>query len=160
MPRPLPMEIRERIIARWKRGGVTAEQLADFFEVSAATVKRYLKLARETGSVEPRSHSGGRPPAIDDAGREWLRQLMLKHQDWTTYEYADAYNAWSGQQLHRSIILRAIHALGFTRKKSQSSRSSATASESRPLAGRTKQASKKSNVRVWFLWTRRAPTSP
>src|SRR5215471_6730161 len=100
MPSPLPIEIRERIVARWKRGGVTTEQLADAFEVSPATVKRYIKLARETGSVEPRSHGGGRPPKIDDAGREWLRQLMQKHQDWTTYEYADAYNAWSGQQLH------------------------------------------------------------
>ena len=154
------MEIRERIVARWKRGGITAEQLADAFEVSPATVKRYIKLARDTGSVEPRSHSGGRPPAIDDAGREWLRQLMQKHQDWTTYEYADAYNAWSGQQLHRSIILRAIHALGFTRKKSRSSPSSATANESKPLAKPTKKSSRKSNVRVWFLWTKRAPTSP
>jgi transposase len=159
MPRPLSVDLRRRIVARWKRGGISAEALGDAFDVDAATVRRLVKLFEQTGSVEPRSHSGGRPPKMTDAGKQWLRQLVQRQPDLTTQEYTDAYNTWSGQALHRSIILRAIGGMGFTRKKSRSWRSSATVDESRPPERPIKKPSKKSNVRVWFLWTKRVPTS-
>lgn len=159
MPSPLSNDLRQRIVERHSRGDITARALADAFDVHVATVERLVKLYKKTGSVEPRSHNGGRPSKITDAGQAWLRKLVEEQPDLTTQEYTDAYNSWSGLGLHRSIVLRSMRAMGFTRKKSQSWRLSAKPSESKPPARPIKKPSRKSNVRVLFLWTKRAPTS-
>ena len=159
MGKPLSMDLRERIVARWQRGNISVEALADAFMVSEASVRRLLELHGSTGSVEPRPHGGGRRPGLDDVGRQWLRQFVVANPDRTTYEFTQAYNAWRGTSLHRSIILRALHAMGFSRKKSQYLPPNATVSESKRSAASTSRPSKKSPVRVWFLWTKPAPTS-
>jgi transposase len=158
VPKPLSTDLRQRIIARWQQGGIAVEELADVFMVSESTIRRLLHLHGQTGSIDPRAHGGGRKRALSDADKKWLRQLVQSHPDWTTYEFTDAFNKWAGRALHRSIILRAIRELGFTRKKSRYSRPNATASESKRPAASTSAPSKKSTVRVLFSWTKRAPT--
>jgi transposase len=158
MAKPLSVDLRKRIVARWKQGGISVDELADAFMVGRASVSRLVRLQRETGSVEPRGHGGGRPRKIDDAGRAHLRALVEQHPDWTTYELTDAYLAWSSVKVHRSTVLRALHAQGFTRKKSRYLPWSETARGSRGASRNTTAPSDKSKLRVWFLWTRPART--
>ena len=159
MPKPLSVDLRERIVLRWQRGGISVEELADVFMVSEASVRRLLDLKATTGSVQPRPHGGGRQARLDETGKQWLRQFVERYPDRTTFEFTEAYNEWSKDPVHRSIILRALREMGFTRKKSRYWPKNAKPSESKSRDGSTSKRLKKSPVRVLFSWTRPARTS-
>ncbi len=159
MPKPLSLDLRQRLVNRWLQGGIDVAELADVYMVSEASVRRWLALYSDTGSVAPRPHGGGRQARIDEAGRVWLRQFVENNPDLNTYETTDAFNAWRGTPVHRSIVLRAMRAMGLTRKKSRSWRPSGKASSSKRGASNTSKPSRKSTVRVWFSWTKPASTS-
>jgi transposase len=59
MPAPISTDLRIRIVEARAQEGLTYEEFADRFHVGRATVDRVLRLARETGSVEPAPHAGG-----------------------------------------------------------------------------------------------------
>ncbi|MFY0539472.1 DUF977 family protein [Nannocystis pusilla] len=59
MPIAISTDLRIRIVEARAQERLTYEQLAERFGVGRATVDRVLRLARETGSVEPRPHGGG-----------------------------------------------------------------------------------------------------
>jgi transposase len=158
MSTPLSMDLRRRIIARWKKGDISVDALADAFMVGRASVVRLIRLQRETGDVRPRPHGGGRKNVVDEKGRRFLKKLVGQNSDWTTYEFKDAFNAWAKLPVSRSTILRELKRMGFSSKKKASllrnERPSASVSGSRA----TSLQSEASPLRVWFLWTKPART--
>lgn len=42
MPAPYPVELRERVVAIYKRGNSSYEDVADVFQLGRATISRYL----------------------------------------------------------------------------------------------------------------------
>jgi transposase len=59
--RPYSKDLRLRVLAAVDRG-MPREEIALVFGVSAPTVRRYLKLRRETGDVEPKPVPGDPRP--------------------------------------------------------------------------------------------------
>ena len=59
MPQPYSVDLRERAVAAYKRGGKTMEEVAVEFSVSQKTLSHWLKLEAETGSLKPRPRGGG-----------------------------------------------------------------------------------------------------
>jgi transposase len=60
---PYSVDLRQRIVAA-VTSGMPRSEVVRTFQVSTATVRRYLKHQREHGDLTPRPHSGGRQAQI------------------------------------------------------------------------------------------------
>jgi len=95
-------------------------QIASRFSVSVTWIRKLIRQQRETGSIEPRPHGGGRASAFDpEAGRR-LREAVRADDDATLRELAEA----AGVACCASAVHRALRRLGITRKKSRGGRPS------------------------------------
>ena len=121
--RAYSMDLRERVIAACDAGGATRAQIADRFAVSVRWIRDLLKRPRETGSIAPKPHGGGRPPAFDAAAAERLRAAVRADNDATLEQLGRA----AGVACGAAAVYRALKRLGITRKKSPGGRPSRTA---------------------------------
>ena len=113
-------DLRERVVAACDAGDVTRAQIASRFSVSVTWIRKLIRQQRETGSIEPRPHGGGRASAFDpEAGRR-LREAVRADDDATLRELAEA----AGVACCASAVHRALRRLGITRKKSRGGRPS------------------------------------
>jgi transposase len=117
MPAPYSIDLRLRVIAACKRGVFTELELAETFAIGEATVRRWKRRERETGSVEPLPHGGGGTPLIDGEDLHLLRQIVHRKSDLTAQEIRDAFVEGAGIEVSRSATVRALARLGLTRKK-------------------------------------------
>jgi transposase len=106
-------DLRQRVIDTVERGEGSLRQIARRFLVSLSFVTRLLRHHRETGSVEPKPHGGGRPPALGPADLERLRQLNREQPDATLEELRQRL----GVACSLMAISRALRKLKITRKK-------------------------------------------
>ena len=116
------MDLRERVVAACDRGDATREQVAARFSVSVRWIRDLLKRRRDTGSIAPKPHGGGRATAFDGDAAARLRQAVRDHDDATLQELGQA----SGVACSVPAVYRALVRLGITRKKSRGGRPSAT----------------------------------
>lgn len=134
MPEPLSVDLRERIVKAHARGGQSNEDLAKVFQVGRATVTRLVKRFRETGSVVPDPHGGGREKRLTAADEEKLVELVMERTDATIPELVSGLAERAGKRISSSTMSRSLARLGFTRKKSLWSRPSGPRSASRRFA--------------------------
>lgn len=113
-------DLRERVIAACDARSGTRHQIADRFSVSVEWIRKILRQRRDTGSVAPKPHGGGRPPAFDQAAVARLRQAVTQNKDATLKELSQT----AGVPCHPSIVHRVLKTLGITRKKRRSGRPS------------------------------------
>ncbi len=111
--RPYSMDLRERVAAAVDHHEGSQRQIARRFRVSPSFITRLLKLRRRSGSLNPRPHGGGHPPALDHAARRRLRQLVRKQPDATLQELAERVGVRCG----RMAIFRTPRELKITREK-------------------------------------------
>lgn len=116
-------DLRERVVAACDARDGTRDQIAARFSVSVAWIRKLLRLRRDTGSIAPRPHGGGRQPAFDDAAAARLRQAVRDDSDATLAELAQA----AGVACSPAAVYRALDRLDITRKKSPGGRPSRTA---------------------------------
>jgi transposase len=116
------MDLRERVVAACDAGDATREQVAARFSVSVRWIRDLLKRRRETGSIAPLPHGGGRSPAFAGESAERLRAAVAANDDATLAELAEA----AGVVCAASAVHGALKRLGITRKKSRGGRPSRT----------------------------------
>jgi transposase len=114
--RTYSMDLRERVVAACDEAFDTRAEIAERFCVSESWIRRLLQWRRECGSIAPRPHGGGRPPAFDADADERLRQAVAADDDATLKQLAAA----AGVPCGTSATDRALKRLGITRKKSRS----------------------------------------
>ena len=119
MPIPISNDLRIRIVEARAQDGQTYEQLAERFGVGRATVDRMLRLARETGSVEPRPHGGGAVRRTSPQEQDLIVELVQARPDATLEELCDALEMRTGLRISRSTMSRELRLLGLTRKKNR-----------------------------------------
>lgn len=148
------MDLRRRVLRTWQEESLTNQEIADRFGIGVATVVRWKRLFRETGSVAPRPHGGGQPRKIPPDKEGLLEALVKAHPDWTEREYADALFDQQGIEAAASTVGKVIRSMGYTVKK----RPSVPANEIGPASDgadkSTSESSEASPLRVWFSWTR------
>lgn len=115
MPSAYSVDLRERVLAALD-AGMTYDQASQTFDVSRATIGRWRKQQRETGSLVPRT-SPGRPPVVATALAGGIRALIAADPDGTLAEHSRQWEAQTGQQVSPSSIHRAVVDAGITRKK-------------------------------------------
>ena len=110
-------DLRQRILRAVDQGHRQAE-IAAAFQVSVATIKRYLKLHRDTGQVTAKPIPG-RPPKKRAALEADLPAQLAAHDDATVDHHCQLWATAYGQQVSPATLRRAIARLGWTRKKSR-----------------------------------------
>jgi transposase len=121
MPAPVPVALRQRVVALYIPRVVTYEMLADLLDIGRATVSRILRLHRETGAVEPKPPAGGSPPILDEGDRRELRAMVDAAPDSTLEGLAEAWSlAHPEKAASAPTLWRALVTMGYTWKKKPS----------------------------------------
>jgi transposase len=99
--------------------GMPRKEVATIFGISLPSIKRWLKLSRESGDVEPSAIPG--PPARKGAMlEEWLSAQLENEPDLTLAEHCEAFEGASGVKVSTATMSRRISGLpgGWPLKKS------------------------------------------
>src|SRR5258708_22835560 len=113
--RAYSQDLRQRILHAVDQGKPRAEIIRTF-EVSRATIKRYLKLRRETGEVKAKALPG-RPAKKGVALLAGLKPQLDAYPDATLEEHCQIWETTQGVQVSSATMSRAIQRLDWTRKK-------------------------------------------
>lgn len=116
----VPVQIREGIVRAVEEQGLTYQETADLFGVGYATVNRVLSRYRRTRSVEPTPKGGGWESPIQGRVADLLHQIVTSMSDATVEELTVALEKRARISTSRSAVQRALHRLGYSRKKSPS----------------------------------------
>jgi transposase len=108
-------DLRLRVLAACDRG-MPRKEVAETFGVSVSSVKRYLKLRKETGGVEARPIPG--PPARKRAElEEMLPAQVERNPDLTLSEHCELFEEERGVEVSTATMSRALQSLGLPLKK-------------------------------------------
>jgi len=122
--KPYSKDLRLKILAAVDRG-MPREDVVRVFGVSEPTIRRYLRLRRETGGVEPRPVPG--PPAKKGAALEAaLPGQVSRNPDLTLEEHREFFGDEHGLAVSTASVSRAFGRLGLPLKKSPSRPKNAT----------------------------------
>jgi transposase len=116
--RAYSMDLRERVLAAVERG-TPRKEIVRTLGVSEPTIRRYLRLRRETGSVAPKPYPK-RPFSIAQSveQRRALWKQLKEHNDATLEKHCQLWERNQGVKVSISTMSRAIrHRLGWTLKK-------------------------------------------
>jgi transposase len=119
-------QVREAIVRAFHDRKLSYEEIASLLAVGEATVSRVLRRHRETGSVAPSPRGGGNFSPLRGEVLEVLRALVREQPDATIDEITERLITRGLVQTSASSVGRALQRLAYSRKKSPSSRSSAT----------------------------------
>jgi transposase len=111
--KPFSLDLRERVVAAVEHHEGSWREIARRFRVSLSFVTRLIQRRRESGDLNAKPHGGGHPPALDEAARQRLRQLVQKQPDATLKELRQRL----GLSCSLMAIWRTLRDLKITRKK-------------------------------------------
>ena len=80
------LDLRERVVRAYEKGGVTLAKIAAQFAVGQPCVKKMLRQKRETGSLERLPQRAGAKKRLVDSQRQWLAQQVKAVPDITLGE--------------------------------------------------------------------------
>ena len=129
MPKFYSQDFRQKVIEAIELNGYKKGDVSELFNISRNTIDLWLKLKAQTGSLQTKTRqSSGSNRKITDW--EKFGEFAKVHGDKTQKQMAQL---WDGEISSRTIS-RALHKIGFTRKK-------------RPMA--TKNTTKSSVQHFW-----------
>jgi transposase len=108
--KPYSKDLRLRVLAAVDRR-VPREEVAKIFSVSVPSIKRWLRLRRETGDLEPRKGVPGPAPLKGAALKEWLPGQLENNPDLTLEEHCEAFEDERGTRVSTATMSRAIGSL-------------------------------------------------
>jgi transposase len=113
--RAYSLDLRQKIVGAFERG-LTKTEVARTFGVSLSSVKRYVKMNAQRGSLVP-SKLPGSPPKIDDRARRLLELDLQERPDATLTQRCTYLLKIIGLQVRISTIWRALKRMGWSHKK-------------------------------------------
>jgi transposase len=108
-------DLREKVL-RAVDQGYAREEIVKLLGVSRATIKRYLKQRRETGTVAPKAIPGRPPKKLGLLQAELVSQLQA-HDDLRLEDHCQLWEQTHGVKVSTATMSRAIKRVGWTRKK-------------------------------------------
>jgi transposase len=109
-------DLRERVV-RAVDQGTSRKEIVKLFAISLATLKRYLKQRRETGSLKPKAIAG-RPASKRLQVQMDLKAQLQAYPDVSLERHCELWEQAHGMRVSPRTMSRAIAGLGWTRKKS------------------------------------------
>ena len=117
MPRPLSMDLRERIL-RAVEAGTSRNAAAAQFDVSISCVVKLLQRWRDRGTIAPDQYGGWRKPELAPHA-ELIREMVARQND-ITLEELRLRLAAEGIATSCPTLCRFLKAQKLTRKKRHS----------------------------------------
>ena len=116
MGKPLPMELRQRVVD-FVGEGHTHRAAAAHFRVSVKFVNDMVILKRRTGSLvaKPQGNGGGHGKLAGVAG--WTRRPIKEKRCLTLDELVAELREGHGVEAHRVSVWRRLRGLGLTHEK-------------------------------------------
>jgi transposase len=114
MAKPYSQDLRERVIKAID-GGHTRGEVATLLDIGIATVGRYVKRQRQTGSLKPDKFGGHQRYKLADHEQK-VRELIEAESDRTLLELREQL-AVDGIEVSKSALDRFLRASGLTYKK-------------------------------------------
>jgi transposase len=111
--RAYSQEVRQQVLHSMDEG-ISGAEIIERFQESQATIKRYLKIRRETGNVLSRPIPG-HPPKQKAALLMGVQAELPDHPEASQREYCQWWGTEHGIQVSCSSMSRAIHFLGWMR---------------------------------------------
>src|SRR6266851_8272726 len=108
-------DLREKVLRAVDQGKPRRE-IVNMFDVSLATLKRYLKQRRETGNVLPKPIPG-RPSKKFAPLQAGLVAQLQAHPDATLERHCQIWEQEHGLRVSTTTMGRAIRRVGWTRNK-------------------------------------------
>jgi transposase len=139
------IDLRQKLLHAWERRLSSQRVLADLFGVSLSFLEKLLHHYRTTGAIAPKPHAGGQRPRLDAAADTLVRQLVHDNADLTLEELCARVADMRGVRVSVATMCRVLQRLGLPRKKSHSTRASATPLPSSKRARTTARRSRCSN---------------
>lgn len=121
---PYSEDLRKKIVEALRRG-TTKSEAARSFGVSRSSVKRYAKLAEQGRPLTPKKRPGSKPK-MDENARRLLDADMEERPAATLSERREFLRRVAGIAVSESTVSRMLRRLGWSRKKDQWQRESAT----------------------------------
>ena len=116
MGKPLPMELRRRVVD-FVEEGHTHRAAATQFRVSIRFVNDMVLLKRATGSLEARQQGNGGGHGKLAGVADWIRGRIKEKRDLTLDELVVELREEHGVEAHRVSVWRHLRGLGLTHKK-------------------------------------------
>lgn len=113
--KPYSTDLRQRVLAAYERG-VVQREIVRLYQVSQASLTRWIRLQRISGDLTPKQIPG-RARTIPRNQEPQLRQQLDADSDATLATHAARWNADHGTTLSTWTMARAIRRLGWSRKK-------------------------------------------
>ncbi len=108
-------DLRKRVVAAVDAGKPKAE-VADIFSVSVPSINRWLRLKRETKTLEPKPIPG-RPSVKGKSLEAGLVEQLRDHPDATIVEHCELWEQRSKLTVSEATMSRAMKRLGWPLKK-------------------------------------------
>lgn len=105
--KPLPMELREKVVKAYEQGNTSIRKLAARFDVSKSFVERLLKRKQITGDIQPLRQGGSLKSELNGYSDE-LIALVEKYPDSTWSEYCEYWGSMYGQWISPSTMCRGL----------------------------------------------------
>ena len=104
------MDLRERVVAAYDDGEGSQAELASRFRVGISWIGKLLRRRRQTGSIAPKPHSGGRVPAVAGEAADRLRVAVQADPDATL---ADAWGVMSEESIAHLPVVEDEQVIGL-----------------------------------------------
>lgn len=110
----LSIDLRKRIIEAIVEKDLSKAEVIRVFGISRTGLDYLLLHYKETGSLNPKPHGGGRPSKFDDADIEKIKKFIGKKPDATLEEILEH----TGKNASLTSLFRTLNKIGYRLKKS------------------------------------------
>ena len=114
--KPYPVELREKIVNVYQRGGTSIRKVAAQFGVAKSYVQKLLQLQSTQGDLEPKKPGGRMKSKLDEYGKQ-LAEMVQSYPDATLAEYCEDFGEKYQVWVCTSVMCCALQKQKLTRKK-------------------------------------------
>jgi transposase len=133
--RAYSLDLRERVVAAYEKGGQSIAEIAAQFSVGQTFLKKMLRQKRQSGSLERLPSRAGAKKVLSEVHRRWLSKQMKEQPDATLVELQEGLQKTQQVRVSRATVSRELKGLRLPRKKSRLSLVSATIGNARGSGG-------------------------
>lgn len=111
------LDLRQRVVAAYEQGKGSLAQVAEQFNVGQTFVKKMLRQKRESGTVAPLAHGGGRQPSLSEKEHRLVRQRVKEQPDVSLMELQEHLATKARVEVSLPTIHRSLRRSGLSHKK-------------------------------------------
>lgn len=107
-------DLRKRIIDAFKKEGLSKAEIIKRFKISRTGLDYLIRHVKETKTIKPKPHGGGRPSKFKEQDIERLKKYIAGNPDATLEELLSQ----SGLEASIMAVQRTLKKIGYRLKKS------------------------------------------